>query len=66
MTKRSIEKFKNLYLKIFGTELTDQETQRKAEKLLEIYRVIFELPQIENSNGDKEVDILNEEKLLEN
>lgn len=46
VTKRSLLKFKLLFLKHFGEELTDEEVQRKAQHLLEIYRVVFCMPDI--------------------
>lgn len=41
LTQRSIEKFKNLYLKNFGEKISDEEARRKAEYLIEIYRIIY-------------------------
>jgi len=41
LTQRSIEKFKNLYLKNFGEKLSDEEARRKAEYLIEVYRSVY-------------------------
>ncbi len=43
-TQRSIQNFKRLYLQKFGEELSDAEAERRAEYLLEVYRVVFGLP----------------------
>ena len=44
LTQRSIEKFKILYLKNFGEKLSDEETRRKAEYLIEVYRIVHGMP----------------------
>ena len=46
-TSRAIQNFKRLYLQEFGEELSDVEAERKAGYLLEVYRVVFGLPSVE-------------------
>jgi len=41
ITKRSLQKFKILYKKIFGKELSDEEVIRKSDYLLNIYRAVY-------------------------
>ncbi|MFA5792203.1 MAG: hypothetical protein WC884_04205 [Candidatus Paceibacterota bacterium] len=43
-TQRSLDKFKQLYLKNFGEKLSNEEARRKAEYLLEIYRIAYNTP----------------------
>ena len=52
-TQRSIQNFKRLYLQEFGEELSDEEAKRKAEYLLEVYRIVFGLPSIEEFFDNK-------------
>ena len=52
-TQRSIQNFKRLYLQKFGEELSDAEAERKAGYLLEVYRVIFGLPSVEEFFDNK-------------
>ena len=47
ITKRSLRKFKALYEKHFGEKLTDDEANRKATSLIEIYRAIYGKPEFE-------------------
>ena len=46
-TQRSIQNFQRLYLQHFGEQLSDEEAKRKAEYLLEFYRIVFGLPSVE-------------------
>jgi hypothetical protein len=48
-TRRAIDKFKQLYLKIFREEISDEEVKTKAEYLIEIYRVAFGMPDLAES-----------------
>jgi predicted metal-dependent hydrolase len=41
ITKKSLQKFKAMYKKRFNKELSDKETLRKAEKLLQIYVAVY-------------------------
>jgi len=43
-TKRSINNFQRLYLKYFNEELSEKEAMRKAEYLIEIYRIVHGMP----------------------
>ena len=52
-TRRSIQNFKRLYLQKFGEELSDEEAKRKAGYLLEVYRVVFGLPSVEEFFDNK-------------
>ena len=52
-TQRSIQNFKRLYLQEFGEELSDAEAERRAEYLLEVYRIVFGLPSIEEFFDNK-------------
>lgn len=44
LTRKSLEKFKTLYKHHFGEELSDEEAKRKAEWLVELYRVVYDVP----------------------
>ena len=52
-TRRSIQNFKRLYLQKFGEELSDAEAERKAGYLLEVYRIVFGLPSVEEFFDNK-------------
>ena len=52
-TQRSIQNFKRLYLQKFGEELSDAEAERKAGYLLEVYRIVFGLPSVEEFFDNK-------------
>jgi len=54
ITKRSLKKFKALYEKYFGENLSDEETSRKADYLVNIYRAVY--GSVEFPNSDKKVD----------
>ena len=46
LTQRSLEKFKQLYLKVFSEELSDDEVRRKAEYLVELCRTVYGMPDL--------------------
>lgn len=52
-TSRAIQNFKRLYLQEFGEELTDEEAERRASYLLEVYRIVFGLPSVEEFFDNK-------------
>jgi hypothetical protein len=52
-TKRSIEKFRHLYLKIFDEELSDDEARQKAEYLIGVYRTVYGMPDFEKHIDNK-------------
>lgn len=52
-TQRSIQNFQRLYLQKFGEQLSDEEAKRKAEYLLEFYRIVFGLPSVEEFFDNK-------------
>ena len=52
-TQRSIQNFKRLYLQEFGEELSDAEAERRAGYLLEVYRIVFGLPSVEEFFDNK-------------
>lgn len=52
-TQRSIQNFQRLYLQNFGEQLSDDEAKQKAEYLLEVYRIIFGLPSVEEFFDNK-------------
>ena len=54
ITKRSLKKFKALYEKYFGENLSDEETSRKADYLVNIYRAVY--GSVEFPDSDKKVD----------
>lgn len=54
ITKRSLQKFKLLYKKIFGEELSDEEVARKADYLLNIYRAVY--GSFQDSDEDKKCE----------
>jgi len=39
--KEALKEFKELYQKRFRTELSDEETYRRASKLLDLYKIIY-------------------------
>ena len=39
--KEALKEFKELYRKRFRTKLSDEETYRRASKLLDLYRVVY-------------------------
>jgi len=41
ISKESLEKFKRLYKARFKEELSDEETLRKATRLLNLYRAVY-------------------------
>ncbi len=41
ISKESLEKFKRLYKERFKEELSDEETLRKATRLLNLYRAVY-------------------------
>jgi len=48
-TRKAIDKFKQLYLKIFKEEITDETAKVKAEYLIEVYRVAYGMPDFAQS-----------------
>jgi hypothetical protein len=48
-TRRAIDKFKQLYFKIFGLEISDEEAKTRAEYLVEVYRVAYSMPGLAES-----------------
>lgn len=58
VTRRSLERFKRLYWENFGLELSDAEAERKAEYLLEIFRIVYGAPNLpeffDNKTQDEE------------
>ena len=56
ITKRSLRKFKSLYKKYFGEELSDKEAEQKAGYLVNIYRAVYgssEFPDSEKKTNEK-------------
>jgi len=53
LRKKSLERFKNLYKKHFNVDLSDLETERKAKYLIEIFRIIYGLPGVEEFFDNK-------------
>lgn len=41
LSQKALEKFKKLYFEKFSEELSDEETKRKAEFLLNLYKVVY-------------------------
>ena len=54
LSKGSIERFKILYLKYFGEALSEDEATQRASSLLEVYRVTYGLPSIEDDISKRE------------
>lgn len=56
VSKEGLAKFKTLYKKQFGVELTDKEVLEKATRLLNLYKAVY-LPEsnikISNNNEKK-------------
>ena len=44
----AIKEFQELYLRLYGELLSDEEARRKAEKLVSLYEAVYE----QDSNGD--------------
>jgi hypothetical protein len=55
ISKESLEKFKELYKKEFGEELSDQVALDKATRLLNLYRAVY-LPVAEPGVSKKRKD----------
>lgn len=54
LTRKSMERFKALYLKHFEEELSEDKALQKMSYLIEIYRVVYGIPTIADGNGGKE------------
>ena len=58
-SKKSLEKFKAIYKKVFNEDLSDKDTFRKATYLLNVYRAVYGDPLsegIDRKPEDKEND----------
>lgn len=42
LPKEAIEEFKTIYKKVFNEEISDENALVRANKLIDLYRVIFE------------------------
>jgi len=56
ISKESLEKFKRLYKERFKEELSDEETLRKATRLLNLYRAVYTPLTREKTNNENEYD----------
>ncbi len=56
ISKKSLEKFKELYKKRFKEQLSDDEALRKATRLLNLYRTVYYSPLSHQLKGEKEYD----------
>jgi len=54
ISEKSLKKFKELYKKEFGEELSDQVALDKATKLLNLYRAVYAPDLIEREVSKKE------------
>ena len=54
ISKESLEKFKELYKKEFGDELSDQVALDKATRLVNLYRAVYAPDLIEPEASKKE------------
>jgi len=45
-TRKSLNRFSDLYFKEFGERLSEEEVLRKAEYLVEVYRTAYGMPSI--------------------
>ena len=52
-TRKSLNRFSDLYFKEFGERLSEEELLRKAEYLIEIYRTAYGLPGVEEFFDNK-------------
>ena len=61
ITNKSLERFKTLYLKHFDEELSEEETKRKVEYLLEVYRVVYDTENVTSSlpGGEEHEQVVN-------
>ena len=55
-TKKSLQKFKALYVEYFQETLTDEEALQRAMYLLELYRVIYGMPTIGEKFFDNQIE----------
>lgn len=46
ITNRSAQNFQRMYLKYFNEKLSDEEAMRKAQYLIEIYKVVYNTPSV--------------------
>lgn len=53
MTTTDLETFKRLYSSEFGVALTDEEAERQARLLNQLYLVVYGSPVIKSNYGDK-------------
>jgi len=56
LTKKSLRKFKTLYERYFGEQLSDKEAERKASYLVNIYRAVYgnvEFPDTDKKNTNE-------------
>jgi hypothetical protein len=44
LTKRSKDKFSNLYFRRFGIQLTEKEIEEKARYLIQVYQAVLGMP----------------------
>ena len=56
ISKESLEKFKRLYKARFKEELSDEETLRKATRLLNLYRAVYIPSTRGETNNENEYD----------
>lgn len=45
-----VETFKKLYLQEFGVLLTDEEAERRASKLMQVYKAVYGSPQFNSKS----------------
>lgn len=57
VSSEGLEKFKKLYLKRYGVQLTEQEAFEKANNFLNFYRAVFREPK------NIKINIKNEQKI---
>jgi len=54
LAKEAIDEYKRIYVKIYGTELNDEEAVRRANNLVALYAAVYGSPhfgQIKNSEN---------------
>ncbi len=53
LPKQAIKEFNELYRKKFGIELNDAEANRKANKLINLYKAIYDKPSFDKNKNKK-------------
>jgi hypothetical protein len=50
LTKEAVKEFQEIYLKTFGTELSDSDATEQAHQLIRLYKLIYTIPASDDKN----------------